>query len=424
MAARLALLGGQAVITKPFQDWPISDQREISRLNKVVERGIWSANGPEEKKFDRDFAEFCGAKTAQCVSNGSVALELALRALGVGPGDEVVVPALTWTATAWAVVQIGARPVFADVNPEDWCLDVASLSNCLSDHTRAIIPVHLYDQISEIDAITEIAKSKSLVVIEDCAHAHGARWRGRGVGTFGDVGTFSFQEHKPMTCGEGGSVITQDPLLADRIHSLKDCGRQRLENSSVGFGGNYRISEFQAAVLNAQLDRLPEQLALRATRVEQFRARLNEVKGFQTLPPKANVTRSSMYMTGLIYDSREFNDVPREILISALRAEGVPASPPYDPVYASDLWRSGTNFLNLDEPDRTLGLDATCPVAEEISNQTGLTLPHTLFLGSEKDMDDVIDAFFKVQSSVAQLARYSRRENLRGTARKLFKKVN
>jgi dTDP-4-amino-4,6-dideoxygalactose transaminase len=422
VSTTLALLGGQAVRTRPFPRWPIAGKLETERLRQVVERGIWSARGPEEKKFEKDFAQFCGARTAQCVSNGTVALELALRALRIGPGDEVVIPALTWTATAWAVVQVGAKPVFADVSPDDWCLDPASLSQCLSERTRAVIPVHLYDQIAEIDAIIEVAKNNSLAVIEDCAHAHGARWCGRGVGTFGDIGTFSFQEHKPMTCGEGGSVITQSTELADRIHALKDCGRQRLEESAIGFGGNFRISEFQAAILNAQLERLPEQLAQKTRRLEQFREQLNDVSGFEMLPRKDKVTRSGMYMTGLVYDPNTFDGLPRDILIAALQAEGIPVHLPYEAVYASNLWRSGVDFLDLDEPGDALGLDAQCPVADEISKQTGLTLPHSPFLESDEDIEDLVTAFRKIRNNITQLTRYNKGSKVVETIRKLFRR--
>jgi dTDP-4-amino-4,6-dideoxygalactose transaminase len=297
------------------------------------------------------------------------------------------------------------------------------LGHCFTERTRAVITVHQYDQISEIDAILETGKKKAVAVVEDCAHAHGARWRGRGVGTFGALGTFSFQQHKSLTCGEGGSVTTQDLSLADRVYALKDCGRQRVAGSAIGFGGNYRISEFQAAILNAQLERLPEQLALKVTRLSQLRNHLNDVRGIDMLPHKENVTRPGSYMIALRYDPTEFDGLARELLIEAMQAEGIPLIPPYEVVYASDLWRSGVGFLDLDEPEHALGLGANCPVAEDISRRTGLALPQSLLLGSEQDVVDVIRAFAKVKRHITALLKRGRRRNRSRQLRQFFKRT-
>ncbi len=222
---QLAINGGTPVRQEPFHPWPLTSAREAELVLRVLESGDWAGNGPMEREFTRRFAEFCGVSHACCVANGSVAIEIALRALGVKPGDEVIVPALTWNATAWAVVQVGAIPVFADVGEKDWCLDPRSVEEKINGRTRAIIPVHVYHQVADMEAIGGIADDFSLYVIEDCAHAHGTRLSGRGVGTLGHVGTFSFPQSKPMTSGEGGALITNDETLARRIYAITDCGR-------------------------------------------------------------------------------------------------------------------------------------------------------------------------------------------------------
>src|SRR3954468_21016405 len=292
--ANLALKGGTPVRTKPFTSWPIIGDEERKLLLEVFDSGVWSFGGPKEAEFAKKFAAFTGAKEALCVSNGSVSLEIALRAVGVGPGDEVIVPALTWHATAWAIVQVGATPVFADISEKDWCIDPAQIRAKITPRTRAIIPVHLYAQIAEMDEIMEIAKKHNLFVLEDCAHTHGSRWGDQGVGTLGNIGSFSFQQSKGMTGGEGGILTTNDDELAYRIYGLKNCGRP-WKDGRAGFGGNYRITEFQAAVLLPQLARFEKQLETKNANLKILREKLRKVPGITILEPKAKVTRQGLY---------------------------------------------------------------------------------------------------------------------------------
>ncbi len=424
MSYHLALKGGAPVRRQPFTSWPVFGERERQLVLEVLESGRWSFGGPREEEFARRFAEFCGATEAFCVANGSVSLEIALRALGVGPGDEVIVPAFTWVATAWAVVQVGATPVFADVREQDWCLDPASVRERLTPRARAIIPVHLYSQVAEMDEILEIARSASLWVVEDCAHAHGSRWGDRGVGTLGHIGSFSFQQSKGITSGEGGALVTNDGTLAQRIYGLKNCGRPRREGDPFGFGGNYRITEFQAAILLAQLERLGDQLARKAEGVRVFRERIAAVPGIFPLAPKDRVTRQGMYALALRYDRRAFEGIPREVLIAALRAEGIPAQAPYSAVYRSPLWVSGREFVRGDgDLEERLGLCARCPVAERVSEREGLTIPHEVFLGSQADLEDLVAGFEKVQRYASELRLQALRQKARQKARAFLRGV-
>jgi len=246
---KLAIRGGAPHRTKPFPVWPVHGEMERQGLLEVLESGVWSGLGPKERAFSEEFSRYSGARHALCVANGSISLELALRALRVGPGDEVIVPALTWLATAWAVLQVGARPVFADVRASDWCLDPLSVKEKLSPRTKAIIPVHLYNQMAPMTELLAIAREHSLGVIEDCAHAHGMQLEGRGAGTLGHIGSFSFQSSKSMTAGEGAVLTTNDGHLAEELAGLRNCGRPLTPESGATFGSNYRITEFQAAVL-------------------------------------------------------------------------------------------------------------------------------------------------------------------------------
>lgn len=424
MPSELAIKGGSPVRTEPFTRWPYHDDRERELLLEVLESGVWSFGGPKEAEFSERFAEFCGASRALCVANGSVSLEIALRALGVGPGDEVIVPALTWTATAWAVVQVGAAPVFADIREEDWCIDPVDIREKITPQTRALIPVHLYNQIAEMDDILALAREHSLWVIEDCAHTHGSRWGDQGIGTLGDVGSFSFQESKGITSGEGGALVTNNEELADRMCGLKNCGRPARPGLSATFGGNYRITDLQAALLLAQLERLPGQLETKSKNIALFRQKMTEAPGISMTPPKDKATRQGLYAVSLNFDPKLFAGIPLDIMVAALQAEGIPVVPPYEVVYSSSLWVNGKSLLKFEEgadADTRLGLRASCPVAEKVSRRTGLTLPHQVFLGTEKDMEDVAAAFRKVQSQASELRTMGIEKKMRAKVRAVLK---
>lgn len=400
MTTRLAIRGGDPLRSKPFPAWPITDRDDEHRISKVLKSGVWSYGGPFEDQFSREWADFCGAQHAFCVSNGSVALEIALRACGVGPGDEVIVPALTWTATAWAVVQVGAQVVFADVDRSDWCLDPNRAEEAITDRTRALVPVHLYNQVAPIERLLSIGNRSGLHVIEDCAHAHGSKWKGRSVGTFGAIGSFSFQQSKGMTSGEGGILITDRESLADQIHGLKNCGRPWRENTPT-YGGNHRITEFQAALLIGQLSRLAEQLTRKNERFEYFRDQVRDVRGIVPIPPKSNTDPRGMLGVPIQYDPTAFVNAPRDLMVEALLAEGIPALPCYEPVYLASIYRNGANVYP-EQADR-MGLRANCPVAEQLSATLGLILPHSLFLGEEQDIDDIVGAFRKISANATDL---------------------
>jgi dTDP-4-amino-4,6-dideoxygalactose transaminase len=401
MPETLAIDGGKPVRTKSFHPWPVHDEREIEALREVVESGNWGgfpSPNVHAAKLGEAFALFQGARYGICTSSGTTAIEVALKAAGVRAGDEVIIPALTFVATAAAALYMGAVPVFADIDPETFCLDPAQAERAVTERTKVIVPVHLGSRMADMDAVMDVARRHNLRVVEDCAHMHGGRWKGRGSGTIGDLGAFSFQNSKLMTAGEGGMILTSDDALAAACHAYVDCGRLRPGDAppqSQGvFGWNYRMTEFQAAVLLVQLDRLEDQQRVREAHKAYLTDRLQGIDGVATLRDDDRMTTKSGYGYYLRYLSDRCGGVPRDKFVFALRAEGIPASGAfYEPVYRDRLfaWR-----------DMNVGVDyskVSCPVAERIAYNESVWLPHQLFLGPREDIDDVVRAIEKVTSA-------------------------
>lgn len=278
---QLAIDGGKPVFGKPanLPPWPPVFPEVAEKLKEIYLSRKWSFYGPREVEFNRRFAEYTGAAGCALMANGTVTLEMAMLALGVGPGDEVIVPAHTWLATGEAVVYRGATPVIVDIENDTLCMDPDRFEEAITPKTKAVIPVHLFGSMADMDRILPIARKHGIAVIEDCAHAHGGEWDGRHVGTLGDVGSFSFQQSKSMSAGEGGACITTREELNETLGRLSHIGYQYA--SKQGQAGtppptglicrNYRVTEFQAELLLAQLDRLKADTLLRAKNAEFIR---------------------------------------------------------------------------------------------------------------------------------------------------------
>lgn len=222
----LALLGGKKTKGKPFPLWPHYDDQERRALEEVLESRVWwRTPGTKTLEFEKAFAAYHGARHGIAVTNGTAALEVTLAALGVGHGDEVIVPNFTFIATASAVLFANALPVLVDVDRESYCLDPALAEAAISPRTKAIIAVHMGGHPADLDRLQEVAKRQGIALIEDAAHAHGSEWRGRKIGTFGTAATFSFQASKLMTAGEGGAILSNDDSFERQARSVHDCGR-------------------------------------------------------------------------------------------------------------------------------------------------------------------------------------------------------
>ncbi len=401
MAGPLAIDGGPRVRRTRFTAWPVHDEREVQVLREVVESGNWGGfPSPNERaaKFAKSFAAYHTARFGICTASGTTALEVALKAAGVSAGDEVIIPALTFVATAAAPLYMGAVPVFADIDPETWCIDPDSAEQAITERTRAIVPVHLGSRMADMDRIMALAHDRGLRVIEDCAHMHGGFWREKGAGSIGDLGCFSFQNTKLMTAGEGGIIITNDEELDRRCHAYVDCGRLRPSYQPAKaqgvFGWNYRMTEFQAAILSVQLERLPEQTRVREANKRRLTERLEQIEGVTTLKEDERVTQPSGYGFYFKYLAAECGGVPRDKLIAALWHEGVPCHGAfYEPPYRDKLFAWTDTDVQADYSE------VHCPVAERAAYEESVWLSHELFLGTEQDVDDIATAIEKVTAA-------------------------
>jgi len=394
----LAIDGGAPVRDKPFHAWPIYDEREEKALLRALHSGAWGASGEETTQFEREFAQAVGAKYAFAVPTGTAALETALFAIDIGYGDEVIIPPYTFVATANACLLRGALPVFADIDPQTFNLDPRAIESKITPRTRAIMPVHIGGCPANLDAIIEIARRHDLRVIEDAAQAHGARWKNRPVGAIGDLGGFSFQSSKNINCGEGGAVVTDDDELAERCESFRNYGRTRggqwYQHDKVGT--NFRMTQFQAAILRAQLERMEDWAQRRQENGDYLFDGLREL-GLAPQEREAGVSRHAYHVLIVRYNSEAFGDWSCERFMEALCAEGVPTTRGYFPLYRSEGVQSGTRDLA-----RFIGNDNVaapqCPVADQLCDGEAVWLcGQSALLGTRQDMDDILRAVRKIQ---------------------------
>ncbi len=410
---KLAITGGNPIRCKPFAPWPVFSNEESRALERVLASRNWGGYPFPNKiadSFAQKFAKFHGARYGLAVANGTVAIEIALKAAGIAPGDEVIVPAYTWEGTVAPVLLLNAVPVFVDIDPETYCLDAGLIEKALTAKTRAILPVHLAMRFSDLDAIGQIARERKLVVIEDCAHAHGGRWHNRGAGSTGDLGCFSFQSSKLMTSGEGGAVITSNLEFYERAQTFMNCGRasvtDRFRNRMIGF--NYRLTEFQAALLEVQLKRLPGQAKTRQKNIRYLEKRLHGTPGLSFLKPDPRQTVTAAYQYVFKYSPEAFEGIPRAAFLGALEMEGIPCNGLfYEPVYRSALFPVDPKDFPALSWGRPEPLDLRnryhCPVAERAAYEESVWLPHHIFLGSRGDAQDIADAIHKVLENVGEL---------------------
>ena len=388
MAEKLAIHGGKPVRTEPFPSWPIFGKEEERRLIRALRSGNWGKlQGDQVAEFERRFAQYHQAKHGLAVVNGTAAIRIALVAAGIGAGDEVIVPPYTFLATASAVVEANATPVFADIELETSNIDPRAVDAAVTPRTRAIIPVHLGGLPADMDAIMEIARAHNLIVIEDACHAHGAGYKGQRVGAIGHLGVFSFQSSKNLNSGEGGIILTNDDQLAGNCWSIHNCGRvpEGAWYDHHTIGGNYRLGEFQGAVLNAQWERFENQAETREENGRYLAERLARIPGILPQKRTADCTRHAYHLFSLRIDPEVFG-VGREVFLEALSAEGI----------VGMAGRSTQPELDYRQTQ--------CPNCETISNTQGVWLEHRYMLGTRGDMDDIVAAFEKVHENRDRLS--------------------
>jgi len=409
MTEKLAIDGGTPVRSKPFPSWPMWGKREEELLLEVLHSGKWGTlNGPKVIEFENKFAAFQGAKYGVCVTGGTAALELALRAMGIGPGDEVITSPYTFVATASAMFKVGATPTFADVEPGTLSLDAARVEEAITPRTKAILPVHIGGCPTNMDAINQVARRHRLLVLEDACQAWGAEWGGKRVGPLGDLGGFSFQASKNINAGEGGIIVTNDPELYERAWALHNVGRtlgkSRHEQDLLGF--NYRMTEWQGAVLLAQLERLPQHIKLREESAAYLTDLLEEIPGITPRTRDPRVTQHAWHLYMFFYDGQAFGGLPREDFIRALQAEGVPCSPGYKPLYTSPAvrraWAEQQGQIKPWQKEAASLPEAKpCPVCEKACQET-VWFYQNMLLGDKRDMEDIATAIRKIQLAKAK----------------------
>ncbi|WP_129577429.1 MULTISPECIES: DegT/DnrJ/EryC1/StrS aminotransferase family protein [Sorangium] len=417
----LALLGGKPVWTERWPVWPRHGERALARLQSVLEGGRWAVSGAwngqrtMDQEFSERFAAYLGASHAYTVDHGSSALFAALQAVGVGFGQEVIVPGLTWVACASAALRLNAVPVLVDVSADTLCMSPAAVEAAITPSTAAILVVHLYSAMADMERLRSIADRHHLPLVEDCAQAHGAIWDGRHAGTLGDVAAFSMQQGKVMTCGEGGALVTSDPAIARRLELLRTDGRRYLAAAPpVGHpdleergdiqGFNLCLSEFQSALLLDALERLEEETEQRAAMADLLARRLGELRGVEPIRPHPQNTRRAYYHYAVRFEAEEFAGCSVEQICAALEAElGTWVHPPYRPLDAHPLYR----------PERYAGLPAALreradprrfplPEAHRQASRT-LLFHHSVLLGSEHHINAIAEALAKVQAGAAAL---------------------
>lgn len=339
---------------------PVFPGNEKTYVLDCVESSWISSAGKYVKAFERAFAEFCGVRYAVSCNSGTAALHVSLLALGVGPGDEVIVPTLTFVATANAVSYCGARPRFVDIDEETWTLDPARVEEKITQRTKAILPVHLYGHLANMDAINEIARRRSLLVLEDAAEAHGAEFRGQKVGSLSDVAAFSFYGNKIMTSGEGGMVVTDSEEVGRHTSQLRGQGmdfNRRYWFPIIGY--NYRMPNLTAAVGLAQLERVDWHIGRRREVASWYRELLGDVPGIKWQVAKTDTVAVDWLFTIILEAPIE---VSRDDVMADLAARGIETRPVFYP-------------MHILPPYREMGReDGDFPVAERISRR-GLSLP-------------------------------------------------
>ncbi len=410
----LAIKGGTPVGAPKLDPWPPIDEADREALIRVLESREWCrlwSDESEVAKFERSFAGYQDARYGMAVANGTVAIEAALLAAGVEAGDEVIVPAVTFIATASAISMVNAVPVFVDVDPETISIDPEAVEAAITPRTKGIVAVHYGGYPVDFDRLLPIAEKHGLFLIEDCAHAHGTEWKGRKVGATGKAGTFSFQMSKSLPGGEGGMVLTDDEGLYERAMLLHNIGRS-MESRKYGHvvvASNLRLSEFQGAVLSGQLRKLPAQVDRKHENGEWLAAELTRMGGLRPLKRDPRVTKRGYYFFVMRYDQSAFGGVPRGRFLEAMEAEGMDMFAGYEmPLYRNRAYqkegRGNTGPVRV--PSLNPGPDydhMSLPVAERFCREEQVVMLHHWLLAERSELQKVVDAVAKVREHAEEL---------------------
>jgi dTDP-4-amino-4,6-dideoxygalactose transaminase len=405
----LALHGGTPVRSTPFPVWPQTTQVEEQNILKSLRNHRWcTADGEFIPKFEKAWAGKVGSRGCVITPCGTHALQMALEVLGVGPGDEVITSPYTYIATIDAIMMGYSLPVFADSDLKTFQLDPDDIEHRITEHTRAIMPVHIYGAPAHLDKVLAIGKKHNIPVIEDACQSHHAEWKGKKVGTWGTLGCFSFQESKVLPGGEAGAVVSDNDDLIAKAYMFRNFGSDPKTHHYESRGFKYRISDFAAAVLMGQLERYEELCAKREGHAAYLAAGLKKVPGFMMQENYPESTRQNHYCFGMRYDPEYFKNVSRDKVVAALRAEGIIADGGYNPLNKEPFlerclnsrgYRAVFSAERLEKYRREIHL----PRNDELCASAFL-LEQNMLMGEKSDVDDVLEAFNKVQMNASALA--------------------
>jgi perosamine synthetase len=410
-AGQPAALGGAPIRRTPFPSWPVHDATEEQALVEVVRSGRWN-RGAQVERFEAEYARLTGSPHCLATANGTSALLTTLSALGVGPGDEVIVPPYTFVATVNAVLLLHALPVFVDSDIETFQIDAARVAAAITDRTKVVLPVHLGGAAADLDTILAAAGARGVPVVEDACQSHLAEWKGRKVGTYGRAGCFSFQASKNLNCAEGGAILTADADLLERCYTFHNNSRGRAAAGSADFsyrgvGANLRLTDFQAAMLLAQMTRLERQSRTRDENGAYLTSLLGGIDGIAPARMYAGCTRNAYHLYMFRYDPSRFGGLPRAQFLKALRAEGVPASGGYSPLnkepsVVETLKGHGFERIYGKAELARLAERNQCPQNDRLCEQA-VWLTQTMLLGPRGDMDQIAEAIRKIQRHASEL---------------------
>ncbi len=409
---KLAILGGQPIRSnKVWPAWPYVDEKMVEAITKTARSGIWcriqSATGTVST-FEKEYAILMDTKFSLGTGSGTQALNTCVEALGIGPGDEVITSPYTDMGTISSIITSRALPVMADLDPESFQLDPNDVERRITKNTKALMPIHIMGQPCDMDRIMAIARKHNLNVIEDACQAHLGEYRGKKLGTIGDVGCFSFQTSKTISCGEGGAIIGNNEELMDKCYTVQNHGTSRKGRSET-IGAKYRMNEFEGAILLAQLEGAKDRFALRNKNAAYLTSKLKNFPGLVPQKLYEGTDSGSFYLYTMSYKKEHFNNVSREIFLKALEAEGVSMSGYIKNGLHKEPWVD--HILNLKvyqkmySPERLKEYkeQLACPKCDQVCNDMVMLWASGPLLGTQADMDDIINAIMKVHANRDQL---------------------
>ncbi len=411
-AGGLAVLGGKPVRTEPFPAWPVVRENDEGNWQDVLQTKRWCRlDGHFADRFEENWAARLGARYCLATASGTTALLTSLNALGIGPGDEVLVPPYTFVATINVVLLQHALPVFVDTDRETFQMDARKIEARITPRTRLILPVHLGGNPADLDKILEVGKKHRLPVLEDACQAHLAEWRHEKVSTLGDLGCFSFQASKNLNSGEGGAILTNSQEHAEFCRSFHNQGRGAPGSgfSYVRNGGNFRMTEFQAALLLSQFERVEEQSRTREQNAQYLTSMLREIPGVTPARMYEGCTRNAYHLYMARYDPSQFAGLPRARFLKALRAEGIPCSGGYTPLNKEPFLKktAASRAFHAIYPERELAEYEErnhCPENDKLCEEA-VWFSQTMLIGTRQDMDQIAEAIRKIHEQAGELVR-------------------